>query len=92
MRRMREAVLPLAAGDEHLPKTVREFREKYKGVSRILDKPGRVRETHHNSAVGRVDVQPGRVRETHHNSAVGAQMVRRCVSRTLAAEARARDA
>lgn len=35
---MREAVLPLAAGDEHLPKTVREFREKYKGVSRILDK------------------------------------------------------
>jgi IS5 family transposase len=38
MRRMQEAVLPLAAGDEHLPKTVREVREKYKGVSRILDK------------------------------------------------------
>jgi hypothetical protein len=38
MRRMREAVLPLAAGDEHLSKTVREFREKFKGVSRILDK------------------------------------------------------
>lgn len=37
MRRMREAVLPLAAGGEHLPKTVREFREKYKGISRILD-------------------------------------------------------
>jgi IS5 family transposase len=34
---MREAVLPLAGGDEHLPKTVREFRQKYKGVSRILD-------------------------------------------------------
>jgi IS5 family transposase len=38
MRRMREAVLPLAGNDEHLPKTVREFHQKYKGVSRILDK------------------------------------------------------
>jgi len=38
MRRMQEAVLPLAGNDDHLPKTVREFREKYKGVSRILDK------------------------------------------------------
>ena len=38
MRRMQEAVLPLAGNDEHLPKTVREFREKYKGVSRILDR------------------------------------------------------
>jgi IS5 family transposase len=34
---MREAVLPLAGNHEHLPKTVREFREKYKGISRILD-------------------------------------------------------
>lgn len=31
MRRMREAVLPLAASNEHLPKTVRQYREKYKG-------------------------------------------------------------
>ena len=37
MRRIREAVLPMASSDEHLPKTVREFRAKYKGVSRILD-------------------------------------------------------
>jgi len=37
MRRIREAVLPMAASDEHLPKTVREYRAKYKGVSRILD-------------------------------------------------------
>ncbi len=37
MRRIREAVLPMAAGDDHLPKTVREYREKYKRVSRILD-------------------------------------------------------
>jgi IS5 family transposase len=37
MRRMQEAVLPLAGNDEHLPKTVREFHQKYKGVSRILD-------------------------------------------------------
>jgi IS5 family transposase len=34
---MQEAILPLAAGDEHLPKTVREFHQKYKGISRILD-------------------------------------------------------
>jgi IS5 family transposase len=38
MRRMQEAVLPLAGNDEHLPKTVREFHKKYKGVSRILDR------------------------------------------------------
>jgi len=38
MRRIREAVLPFTGNnDEHLPKTVREYREKYKGVSRILD-------------------------------------------------------
>jgi hypothetical protein len=37
MRRIREAVLPMAASDEHLPKTVREYRAKYKGVSHILD-------------------------------------------------------
>jgi IS5 family transposase len=37
MRRIREAVLPMAARDEHLPKTVRDYRAKYKGVSRILD-------------------------------------------------------
>ena len=37
MRQIREAVLPFAASDDHLPKTVLEYREKYKGVSRILD-------------------------------------------------------
>ena len=38
MRRMREAVLPFAwNNDDRLLKTVREYREKYKGVSRILD-------------------------------------------------------
>ena len=37
MRQMREAVLPMAANDEHLPRTVREYRAKYKGVSRILE-------------------------------------------------------
>jgi len=38
MRRIREAVLPFAGNsDDRLPKTVREYREKYKGVSRILD-------------------------------------------------------
>jgi IS5 family transposase len=38
MRRIREAVLPFVwDNDDHLPKTVRQFRQKYKGVSRILD-------------------------------------------------------
>ena len=37
MRRIREAVLPFAGNNDGLPKTVREYREKYKGVSRILD-------------------------------------------------------
>ena len=38
MRRIREAVLPFTGNnDDHLLKTVREYREKYKGVSRILD-------------------------------------------------------
>ena len=47
MRRVREAVLPLAASDEHLPKTVREYRQKYKGVSRILDKHPEILEVVH---------------------------------------------
>jgi IS5 family transposase len=47
MRRMQEAVLPLAGNDEHLPKTVREFREKYKGVSRILDRHPEILEAAH---------------------------------------------
>jgi IS5 family transposase len=37
MRRIREAVLPFAWNNDDLPKTVREYRERYKGVSRILD-------------------------------------------------------
>jgi transposase, IS5 family len=38
MRRIREAVLPFAGNnDNRLPKTVRQYRDKYKGVSRILD-------------------------------------------------------
>jgi len=37
MRRIREAVLPATWNNDDLPKTVREYREKYKGVSRILD-------------------------------------------------------
>lgn len=37
MRRKRECILSFAGSDEGLPKTVREFREKYKGVSRVLD-------------------------------------------------------
>jgi len=39
MRRIREAVLPFTFNrDDHLPKTVRGYRAKYKGVSRILDR------------------------------------------------------
>jgi IS5 family transposase len=47
MRRIREAVLPLAASDEHLPKTVREYRQKYKGVSRVLDEHVEILEVVH---------------------------------------------
>jgi IS5 family transposase len=47
MRRIQEAVLPLAASDEHLPKTVREYHEKYKGVSRILDEHPEILELVH---------------------------------------------
>jgi IS5 family transposase len=47
MRRIREAVLPLAASDEHLPKTVREYRAKYKGVSRVLDDHAEILEAVH---------------------------------------------
>lgn len=47
MRRIREAVLPMAASDEHLPKTVREYRAKYKGVSRILDEHPEILEAVH---------------------------------------------
>ena len=39
MRRKKENGLSFAfESDEHLPKTVREYRQKYKGVSRILDR------------------------------------------------------
>ena len=37
MRRIRETVLPFAWNNDDLPKTVRQYREKYKRVSRILD-------------------------------------------------------
>ena len=37
MRRIREAVLRFAWNNDDLPKTVRQYREKYKRVSRILD-------------------------------------------------------
>jgi IS5 family transposase len=37
MRRKREAVLPFEWNNDHLPKTVRQDREKYKGISRLLD-------------------------------------------------------
>jgi IS5 family transposase len=47
MRQIREAVLPFAPSDDRLPKTVREYREKYKGVSRILDDHPEVLELAH---------------------------------------------
>jgi len=37
MRRIRETVLPFTWNNNALPKTVREYREKYKAISRILD-------------------------------------------------------
>ncbi|NQU22328.1 MAG: hypothetical protein HQ567_13695, partial [Candidatus Nealsonbacteria bacterium] len=37
MRRKMEAVLRFEWNNDHLPKIVREYREKYKRISRILD-------------------------------------------------------
>ena len=37
MRRKRERILSFAGNDSELPKTVREYREKYKRISQILD-------------------------------------------------------
>lgn len=37
MRRKKEAVLPFEWNNDSLPKTVREFRDKYKGISQVLD-------------------------------------------------------
>ena len=37
MRRKMEAVLRFEWNNDHLPQIVREYREKYKGISRILD-------------------------------------------------------
>ena len=47
MRRIREAVLPFAWNNNDLPKTVREYREKYKEVSRILDDHSEILELVH---------------------------------------------
>jgi IS5 family transposase len=38
MRQKRDFVLSFAGKDEDLPKTVREYRDKYKGISAILDR------------------------------------------------------
>ena len=41
MRRKKETVLTFEFNNDHLPKTVRQYREKYKRISQVLDKnPG----------------------------------------------------
>lgn len=48
MRRIREAVLPFTgSNNDHLPKTVRQWRKKYKGVGRILDEHPEIVELAH---------------------------------------------
>jgi len=47
MRRIREAVLPSAWNNNDLPKTVREYREEYKGISQILDEHPEILELAH---------------------------------------------
>jgi IS5 family transposase len=42
MRRKKEAVLTFEWNNDHLPKTVREYRQKYKGISRLLDENPRI--------------------------------------------------
>ena len=53
MRRKKEAVLPFEWNSDSLPKTVREFREKYKGISRILDEHPAILERVHRDVVKR---------------------------------------
>jgi len=47
MRRKKEAVLTFEFNNDHLPKTVREYREQYKGISRILDQNPEILDTVH---------------------------------------------
>jgi IS5 family transposase len=47
MRRKSERILSFVGGDEDLPKTVREYREKYKGISRELDEMPQVLDLAH---------------------------------------------
>jgi hypothetical protein len=37
MRRKKDAVLTFEWNNDHLPKTVREYREKYRAISQMLD-------------------------------------------------------
>jgi IS5 family transposase len=52
MRRIRETVLPFAWSNDELPKTVRQYREKYKGISRILDDHPDILEVAHQDLKG----------------------------------------
>jgi len=51
MRRIREAILTFGFhNDEHLPKTVREYRAKYKAMSRILDEQPEILKAAHEDS------------------------------------------
>ena len=47
IRQIRSRVAVCVQNDDHLPKTVREYREKYKGVGRILDEHPEILELAH---------------------------------------------
>ena len=49
MRRKRERIFSFVCSDKGLPKTVREYREKYKEISRVLDEhPEILNRVHHD--------------------------------------------
>ncbi len=49
MRRKRERIFSFVCSDNGLPKTVREYREKYKEISRVLDEhPESLNRVHHD--------------------------------------------
>ena len=52
MRRKRDRILSFLGNDAGLPKTVREYREKYKGMSRILDEHSEVLDRVHRDLKG----------------------------------------
>ena len=60
MRQKRESLLSFAKHDDGLPKTVRQYREQYKGVSVALDQVPEILDAVHQDLVQLTDGENGR--------------------------------